>query len=393
MTIKPVEIKGNIYWTGVLHPDLRLFDILFPTEKGTSYNSYLVKAQKTALIDTVKGPFYEQFLSNITSLVEPEDIDYIVCNHMEPDHSGSLARFLKEAKNARVVVSRTGEHYVNNIVNADVNPLRMADGDTLDLGGKTLRFIFAPFLHWPDTMFTYAVEDRVLFPCDVFGSHFCDERLYDDLLGDFSEEFEFYYRGIMGPFKDRVPEAVDKIRGLEIEIIAPSHGPVLRSDPWKYVHQYVEWSTPRPTEGKTLLVFYASAHGNTRVMAEQIAQGAAIEAVKVDIFDLTETAPGDVLEPIEAADGLIIGSPTFNGDAVKPVWDLLSSLTTIRLRGKVGAAFGSYGWSGEAVGMIEDRMKSLKMKVPQAGLRVVLVPNAQELENCREFGKQIAESL
>lgn len=391
--MNPVEIKKNIYWTGVLDPDLRLFDILFPTEKGTSYNSYLVEGEKTAVIDTVKGRFYEQFLSNITSLVEPEDIDYIVCNHMEPDHSGSLARFLKEAKNARVVVSRTGEHYVNNIVNADVTPLKMGDGDTLDLGGKTLRFIFAPFLHWPDTMFTYVVEDRLLFPCDVFGSHFCDERLYDDLVDDFSEEFEFYYRGIMGPFKDRVLEAVEKIKDLEIEVIAPSHGPVLRSNPWKYVDRYVQWSTPRPAEAKTLLVFYASAYGNTKRMAEEIARGATIDGVEVQTYDLTGTEPGDVLDRIEAAQGLIIGSPTFNGDAVKPVWDLLSSLTTIRLRGKLGGAFGSYGWSGEAVGMIQDRLKSLKIKVPVPGVRFVLVPTAQELEDCREFGKQIAESL
>jgi flavorubredoxin len=391
--MNPVEIKKNIYWTGVLDPDLRLFDILFPTEKGTSYNSYLVEGEKTAVIDTVKGRFYEQFLSNITSLVEPEDIDYIVCNHMEPDHSGSLARFLKEAKNARVVVSRTGEHYVNNIVNADVTPLKMGDGDTLDLGGTTLRFIFAPFLHWPDTMFTYVVEDRLLFPCDVFGSHFCDERLYDDLVDDFSEEFEFYYRGIMGPFKDRVLEAVEKIKDLEIEVIAPSHGPVLRSNPWKYVDRYVQWSTPRPAEAKTLLVFYASAYGNTKRMAEEIARGATIDGVEVQTYDLTGTEPGDVLDRIEAAQGLIIGSPTFNGDAVKPVWDLLSSLTTIRLRGKLGGAFGSYGWSGEAVGMIEDRLKSLKIKVPVPGVRFVLVPTAQELEDCREFGKQIAESL
>jgi flavorubredoxin len=391
--MEPVEIKKNIYWTGVLDPDLRLFDILFSTPSGTTYNSYLVKGEKIALIDTAKGRFYEQFLSTVKSLVEPEDIDYIVCNHMEPDHSGSLARFLTEAKNAQVVVSRTGEHYVNNIVNAELNPLKMGDGDTLDLGGKTLRFIFAPFLHWPDTMFTYVVEDKVLFPCDVFGSHYCDERLYDDLVGDFSEEFEYYYRGIMGPFKDRVLEAVDKIRELEIEIIGPSHGPILRSDPWKYVEQYVEWSTLPPADAKKVLVFYASAHGNTKMMAEEIAKGAAIDGVEVEIFDLTETEIGTVLGRIETAEALIVGSPTVNGDAVKPIWDLLSSLAATKLRGKVGAAFGSYGWSGEAVGMIEDRLRSLKFKVPDPGIRFTLVPTAEELESCREFGRKIAESL
>jgi flavorubredoxin len=391
--MKPIEIKEGIYWIGALDPDLRLFDILFATEKGTTYNSYLVRGEKVAVVDTVKGRCYDQFFSNLTSLVAPEDVDYVICNHMEPDHSGSLATFLEEAKNAQVIVSRTGEHYVRNILNADVGPLKMSDGDVLDLGGKTLRFFSAPFLHWPDTMFTYAVEDQVLFPCDVFGSHYCDERMFDDLVGDFSAQFEYYYRGIMGPFKDKMLEALDKIQDLEISVISPSHGPILRADPWKYVNQYREWSTLPATATKNVLIFYASAHGNTKLMAEEIAKGAAIEGVEVSSFDLTETKPGAVLDLIESAQALIIGSPTVNGDAVKPVWDLLSSLATIKLRGKVGAAFGSYGWSGEAVGMIEDRLKGLKFKVPEPGLRYTLVPTSEELQSCREFGAKIAESL
>ncbi len=233
----------------------------------------------------------------------------------------------------------------------------------------------------------------MLFPCDVFGSHYCDDRMYDDLVGDFSHEFEVCYRGIMGPFKDKMLEAIDKIKDLEIDVICPSHGPILRSDPWKYVNQHVEWSTLPASEAKSILIFYASAHGNTKMMAEEIAEGASVEGVEVEVFDLTETAPGEVVDRIEVADALIIGSPTFNGDAVKPVWDLLSSLTTTKLRGKVGAAFGSYGWSGEAVGMIEDRLRSLKFKVPEPGLKSTLVPTAQELESCREFGARIAESL
>jgi flavorubredoxin len=391
--MEPIEIKRDVHWIGVLDHDLRLFDILFPTEAGTTYNAYLVRGEKVAVVDTAKGRCYDQFLSHLRALVAPEDVDYVVCNHMEPDHSGALAAFLEEAKNAQVVVSRTGEHYVSNILNADVHPLKMGDGDVLDLGGKTLRFVFAPFLHWPDTMFTYAVEDKVLFPCDVFGSHVCDERMFNDLVGDFSHEFEYYYQGIMRPFKDKMLEAIDKIRGLEIDVIAPSHGPILRKDPWEYVDQYAEWSTPATTTAKKVLIFYASAHGNTKRMAEEVAKGAAIDGVEVEMFDLTETAPGEVLDSMEAAQALVFGSPTINGDAVKPVWDLLSSLATIRLRGKVGGVFGSYGWSGEAVGMVEDRLQSLKFKVPEPGLRFTLVPTVEELAACREFGARIAESL
>jgi len=197
----------------------------------------------------------------------------------------------------------------------------------------------------------------------------------------------------MRPFKEKMLEAVDKIKDLDIEIIAPSHGPILRTDPWKYVTQYVEWSTPSPAEAKKVLIFYANAHGNTKMMANEVAKGANTDGVEVELFDLTETAPGDVLDRIETSQALIIGSPTINGDAVKPVWDLLSSLATIKLRGKVGAAFGSYGWSGEAVGMIENRLKSLKFKIPEPGVKFTLVPTAEELKSCREFGARIAGSL
>jgi len=393
MSSEPIEIKEDVYWIGALDPDLRLFDILFRTEKGTTYNSYLIRGEKVAVVDTSKGRCYDQFISHLSSLVRPEDVDYVVCNHLEPDHSGALSDFLREAKNAQVVVSRTGEHYVRNILNAHVSPLKMGDGDVLDLGGKTLRFVFAPFLHWPDTMFTYIVEDKVLLPCDVFGSHFCDERMFDDLVGDFSAQFEYYYRGIMGPFKDKVLQAISKIRELEIEVIGPSHGPILRSDPWKYVDQYVEWSAPSTTTSHKVLVVYVSAHGNTKMMAEEIAKGAAIDGVEVELFDLTEIDPGEVVGRIETAEALMVGSPTINGDAAKPVWDLLSSLAAIKLRGKVGGAFGSYGWSGEAVAMIEGRLKSLKFKLPETGVRFTLVPTTDELQSCREFGSRLAESL
>jgi len=391
--MKPIEIKEGIYWIGALDPGLRLFDVLFPTEGGTTYNSYLVMGEKVAVVDTVKGRCYDQFHANLTSLVAPHDVDYIVCNHMEPDHSGSLATFLHEATNAQVIVSRTGEHFLRNLLNEDVAPLKMGDGDALDMGRKTLQFISAPFLHWPDTMFTYAAEDGVLFPCDVLGSHFCDERMFDDLVGDFGAEFEYYYRGIMGPFKDKMLEALDKIQDLDISVVGPSHGPILRSDPWKYVKRYREWSTLPQATSRTALIFYASAHGNTKLMAEEVAKGVASRGVRVESYDLTEPLPADLLNRVEAAQALILGSPTVNGDAVKPVWDLLSSLAIIKLRGKIGAAFGSYGWSGEAVGMIEDRLKSLKFKVPEPGLRFVLVPTAEDLEACREFGARIAESL
>ncbi len=389
----PVKIKDDIYWIGALDPERRIFDIIMPLDRGTTYNSYLVKGEKIAIIEAVKIGFEGEFLSNIRSLIDPGEIDYVILNHLEPDHSGALATLLAEAPQAEVVVSRSGEHFVNNLLNREVKPLKMGDGDSLDLGGKTLQFIWAPFLHWPDTMFTYLVEEKVLFPCDFLGCHFCDQRLYDDLVDDFSHQFHYYFDTIMRPFKEYTLKALDKISGLEIELIAPSHGPILRTDPQRYIDLYREWSGPKPKVKKRALIFYASAYGNTARMAQEIARGVEEEEVEVALLNLEEVVPAEVLEEIEEADALIVGSPTFLGDAIKPIWDLLSSLTTIKVRGKIGAAFGSYGWSGEAVGLIEERLRNLKFKVPEPGVRAILVPTAEDLESCREFGSKIAKAL
>lgn len=291
------------------------------------------------------------------------------------------------------MVSRTAEHVVNNIVNRELRPIKARDGDIIDLGGKTLQFIWAPFLHWPDTMFTYLVEEKILFPCDAFGCHFCDDRLFNNLVDDFSDQFRYYYQSLMRPFKGKVLEAVAKIRELEIDIICPSHGPILRADPWRYIDSYAEWSRMPEAEGKRALILYASAYGNTKRMAERIAEGIAHEGLGVELFDATQIEIEDLLDRIEAADALIVGSLTINGDTVKPIWDLLSSLATIKVKGKVGAAFGSYGWSGEAVGIIEARLKSLRLKIPEPGLKYALVPTEEELEECREFGRRLAKAL
>ncbi len=393
--MKPVEIADGVYWVGALDPQLRVFDIIMKADHGTTYNSYLITAgEKKVLVDTVKDRFFGELWENINALVDPADLAYVVVNHTEPDHSGALSRLLEEAPQARVVCSRQCRNFVLNILNRDVDPILVQHGDELDLGGGAkLQFISAPFLHWPDTMFTYLPSSGVLFPCDFLGSHYCDDRLFDDLVDDFSHAFEYYYKVIFRPFKKYVLEAIEKVEGLDLSIIAPSHGPVLRTDPRSYIDKYRAWSSEPLKKGKTLLVFYASAYGNTARLAEKIAEGARSEGVKVAVMDITATDLGMMVDRIEAADGIAVGSATINGDAVEPVWYLLSHLATLNLRGKVGASFGSFGWSGEAPKLIAERLRGLKFKVPEEPFRVNLVPTEEDLRRAEEFGRSIAKAL
>ncbi len=393
----PIRITNSVHWIGSLDPNRTIFDVIMPIDHGTSYNAYLVRgADKIAVIETSKNlpDMQSQFLQELRSLVDPTKIDYVILDHLEPDHSGALANLLEIAPQARVVVSRNGEHFVKHILNRDVQPLRVGDGDSLDLGGKTLRFAAAPFLHWPDTMFTYLTEERVLFSGDFLGSHYSDPRLFDDLVGDFTWYFRYYYDVILRPFKEFALKALDKIKDWPLDVICPAHGPVLRTNLHRYTDSYAAWSQP-PADAavKKALVLYASAYGNTRRMAEAVAEGLTSRNVQTELLDVGGGLPDGIIDKLERADALVVGSPTFVGDALQPIWRLLSSFATIKVKGKVAAAFGSYGWSGEAVGMMEERFKGLKMTVVEPGVRAILVPTTEDLVHCRELGQNVAAKL
>lgn len=392
--MRPMEISPGVYWVGALDSNLRIFDIIMRADRGTTYNAFLIKGNdKTALVETVKDGFHRDYFDKIAQYISLEEIDYIIVNHHEPDHSGTLAYLLEEAKRAQVVISKTGSHFLRHILNRDVGPLLMGDGDRLDLGGKTLRFFSAPFLHWPDTMFTYLEEEQILFPCDFLGSHYSDERLFSDRVGDFSYEFKYYFDHIMRPFKEYVLAALDKIDPLPISMVCPGHGPILCHDIRERMEDYRRWSQSGAKSKKEILVFYASAYGNTTRMAREIVRGIEEAGVAFELLDLTTADISSIIDRVEHADGVLVGSVTINGDAVKPVWNLLSSLATLKLKGKVGGVFGSYGWSGEAVSMIEERMKSLKFSLPEKGLRFCFVPTEVDLSECRSWGRRIAESI
>jgi flavorubredoxin len=398
-----VEIASGVHWVGVLDPGLRSFDLILHTANGTTYNAYVVRgAEGVAVIDTVKEEFADEFFAKLEQVARYDEITTVVMNHLEPDHSGALPELLRRAPQAKVHISSKAPLMLKALLKPLPVPADgfkiVTGGEPVELGGRRLEFIATPFLHWPDTQCTWLPDAGVLFSGDAFGCHFCDARLFNDACGDFRFSFEYYYAHIMRPFREWVTKALAKIEPLPVRLLAPAHGPILRHKPLDYVQRYREMSTPRLANeaagDKTLLVFYVSAYGNTQRMAESVRDGAeTVSGVRVSLYDIEGAGADSFIDLIEEADGIALGSPTINGDAVKPIWDLLSSMTSIGVANKVGAAFGSYGWSGEAVRMIEERLKGLKFDVPVDGLRVKLVPTEEELAACRELGAKLAHYL
>ena len=395
-----VEIAPGVHWIGVLDPGLRAFDIILKTANGTTYNAYAVRGSDgVAIIDTVKAGFSDEFFRKIEAVARYDEIRAVVLNHLEPDHSGAMPELLRRAPQARLYISGRGRPMLKGLLHGDsliFTPT--TTGDTISLGDRTLFFLQTPYLHWPDTQCTWLVEEGILFSGDVFGCHYCDARLFNDAVGDFRFSFDYYYAHIMRPFRAYVLEALERIEPLPLRMLAPAHGPVLRDNPRHYLQRYrdLSVSTLKNEAGdvKTLQIFYLSAYGSTRAMAEAVAAGAeAAGGVRVSLYDLEVGEVMPFVDLIEEADGFIFGSPTINGDAVKPVWDLLSSLTAVNVRGKLGGAFGSYGWTGEAVNMIEDRLRGLKLRVPVQGVRARLIPTELELDECRSFGHDLARQL
>lgn len=395
-----IAIAPGVHWIGALDPTLRTFDIILKTANGTTYNAYCVRGSGgVAVIDTVKESFGETFFRRLESVADYGEIRAIVLNHLEPDHSGALPELLRRAPGAQLYISSKAVMMLKGLLQGDQLVFRAVQtGDGIDLGDRRLRFLQTPYLHWPDTQCTYLEDEAVLFSGDVFGCHFCDERLFNDAVGDFRFSFEYYYAHIMRPFRVHVREALELIEPLPLKLIAPAHGPILRDQPTRYVARYRELSASglknEAADEKTLLIFYLSAYGSTRAMAESVAAGAEdAGGVRVSLYDLEVGEVGPFVDLVEEADGMAFGTPTINGDAVKPVWDLLSSLTAVNVRGKIGAAFGSYGWSGEAVAMVEDRLRGLKLRVPVKGVRARLIPVGEELDECRALGRELALHL
>jgi len=397
----PVPVADGVTWIGALDPGLRSFDVTLSAATGTTYNAYAVRGSDgVAVIDTVKAGFTEAFLSNLEQVARYGEITTLVLNHLEPDHTGAVPELLRRAPHVEICVSPRGLQLVRALLKDEFDRYRIRDvstGDTVSLGDRTLHFLTTPYVHWPDTQCTYVEDQNLLFTCDLLGCHHCDARLFNDEVGDCRAAFDYYFDHIMRPFRRHVAEALDLIEPLALDPIAPAHGPILRRDPRDYIRRYRDLVAARPAADgaeKTLLIFYVSAYGATAEMAHAVHAGASESpGLRVSLFDLHDDAGRSFLDLIEGAHGLAFGTPTINGDAVRPIWDLLSGLSQIETKGKLGAAFGSYGWSGEAVRMVEARMQGLKMRTPEEGLRLKLHPTTDELETCREFGRRLAAHL
>jgi len=388
-----VEIGKGLYQIGVKDPTLAIFDDLFPTEYGTTYNSFLIKGDThIAIVDTVKAKRFDEFLANIREVADPAEVDYIIVNHSEPDHSGSLSLLLQHCPKAVVVSSQAARTFLGNQIHHPFESRIVKEGDLLDLGGRVLRFIAAPFLHWPDVIFTLIEREGVLFTCDAFGSHYAGEGTFADEMPDFSGETRFYYDCIMRPFKERILAAVAKLDDIDLKLLCPSHGPIYRSGQRKPVDLYRRWSMPK-AGGKRIAIFYISPHGNTESMAEAVAKGATLPGVFVTLCHINHASIADIRDLMEESDALIFGCPTINRDIPKPMWDVLAYLSTVSLKGNLGGIFGSYGWSGEACRMLEERLKGMNFTLPVPFVRVPFMPRPEAIAQCEALGRGIAEEV
>lgn len=395
---KVLQVAEDVSWIGILDRDIVTFDIVMETREGTTYNSYFINGAKKAVIETAKASFKEAYLEKLRVVTDPADIDYIVLNHTEPDHSGCVKYLLDLAPKAVVYGSRQAITYLQDMINRPFNFVYVKDGDTLDLGNKTLRFISAPNLHWPDSIYTYLEQDKLLFTCDSFGAHFCRDAMFDDLVGDYQESFKYYFDVILKPFSSFMLKAIEKIRPLEINAICPGHGPILRST-WKekvalsekYAEQYISDSL---CIDNSILITYVSAYGYTRQMAEAIALGVReVVDYKIHIVDIENMLLGELEELIVRSKSFLIGSPTINQNTLLPVYRMFALINPIRDRGKKAAAFGSYGWSGEAVKIVENQLKTLKLNVVMEGMSNKFYPGEQKHEQMVNFGKAFGKHL
>jgi len=393
-----VTLAPDVYCVGVNDPGLTVFDIVIPTEYGTTYNSYLVKGkEKTALIDCVKRPFVADFFRRIEEVLPVEKIDYVVINHSEPDHAGGIVDLLQRHPNVQVYLSRPAKSFIDNLVNGEYKFHLVNDNEELPLGGKTLRFINAPFLHWPDTIFTYLVEDKILFPCDFLGSHYSSPHTFNDELDQPEKAraaFEFYYSTIMRPYKEPVLKACERLKDLPISMIAPSHGPVLRKNPLEYLawYKYRADIMARVTERKVPIV-YVSAYGNTAAMAKKVAEGVAAGGLTPVLLNGVEVPIDKIVDELDESVGFLIGTPTLNSNLPHPILSMIGHLVVLNLRGKTASAFGSFGWSGEAIKMVADILTAMRIKVSPEPIKFKMTPSAQELDSCFAFGKKFAEDL
>jgi len=390
-----VVLKEGVNWVGVVDWNIRDFHG-YITSRGSTYNAYLISDEKIALIDTVKHAFSNELIENISELTSLEKIDYIIVNHVEMDHSSSLPIIAKLAKNAKILSSQRGKNALIEHYGADFNVVEtVKSGDELKLGKRTLRFIEAPMLHWPDSMFTYIVEDKILMPNDAFGQHFASSGRFDDEVDacELMEEAKTYYANILMPFAPLITRKIQEIvqMGIPIDIIAPSHGIIWRKDPSKIISAYLNWSSGAAKQ-KAVVVF-DTMWGSTDKMARAIADGLTSGGIEVKLLKLRATDNTDVVTEILDAKMVVVGSPTLNNQMFPSLGSFLTYITGLKPKGKIWGFFGSFGWGGGAVRDMTEMAKKAGFEVYESSVDVKYVPDKEDLKKCFDFGQKIAQKI
>lgn len=392
------KITDKVTWVGKVDWELKRFhgDEL-STSRGSSYNSYLVRDEKVALIDTVWKPYDKEFVSRLKQEIDLKQIDYVVMNHNEIDHSGALPELMREIPGTPIYCTKKGEAIIRGHYHEDWNFVTVKTGDTLSLGSTTLTFVEAPMLHWPDTMVTYMDSDQILFSNDVFGQHYASESLYDDAVehADIMREAEKYYANIINLYSPLATRKINELLklNLPIKMICPSHGVIWKANPSAIVEQYLKWANAY--QENQITIVYDTMWQSTRLMAEAIAQGIGEQdpAVTVKVMNASKDDKNDILTEIFQSKAVLVGSPTINYGYSFAIAGLLEMVKGLKFKKKKAAAFGSYGWSGEAPKQIAAHLAEAGFEVVDEGIKLLWVPDEDGLKQCVEYGKRFADAV
>ena len=388
-----VELKKGIYWVGAIDWNIRDFHG-YSTPFGTTYNAYLILDEKNVLVDTVKAPFYLEMMGRISEIIDPSKIDVVVSNHVEMDHSGSLPQIVERIGSPTVITSERGQKGLIKHYKKLLKFKIVKSGDTFSAGHRTLTFVEAPMLHWPDSMFTYVKEDRVLLPNDAFGQHFASCQRFEDEVGDeVMKHAAKYYANILWPLAPLILKKVDEVvkMGIPIDMIGPSHGLIWRKDPSRIIQAYVDWS-----QGKVrnkIVVIYDTMWGSTESIAKAILKGLMEEGAEARLLHLRSNHRSDIIEEMLDAKGILLGSPTLNNGMFPSMGDFLTYMKGLRPKGKVFGLFGSHGWGGGAIKEIRRALEQEKFEIWERELPVQFVPDPEELKSAVQFGKDFARKV
>jgi anaerobic nitric oxide reductase flavorubredoxin len=390
-----IAISKHVSWVGKIDWELRKFHgDEYSTNRGSTYNSYLIQDDKTALIDTVWHPFSDDFLDNLSREIDLEQIDYIIVNHAEPDHSGALPALMKILPDRPIYCTANAVKSITGHYHQDWNFNTVKTGDRLSLGSKELVFVQAPMLHWPDSMFSYLTGDNILFSNDAFGQHLASEGMFNDLVDrcELYQECMKYYANILTPFNMLVKKKIEEVvsLGLPVDAICTSHGVVWRDDPLQIVKQYAAWADDY--QENQITVIYDTMWNSTRKMAEAIATGikAVDNKVTVKVLNSAKSDKNDIITEVFRSKAVLVGSPTINKGILYSVAGILEVIQGLKFKGKKAAAFGAYGWSGESVKIINERLKEAGFEIVADGFRTLWKPDSKSLVDCHEFGKKMA---